>query len=321
MRVGRGLDTEHKDLVLYVAYDFYGQRLATCSSDHTIRVWDHDPQTGEWVLSDELKEKGHTGPVWKVVWGHPEFGQILASCSFDRIVIIWEEQVGAVKPPKWVRRTALVDSRNSVNDIEFAPKHMGLRLVTSASDGFIRVYEAIDVMNLTHWPLMEEFEAKRCTCVSWNPSRFGPPMLAVGFDDALVKICVYNEKARRWLDAEQLRGHTDAVSQVTFAPNLGRSYVLLATGSRDNTIRIWKLTDAPIVGSSERRVSSTCVGVLGEHRSPVWRLQWNMAGTVLASSGDDGTVRLWKATKPDTWGCISVVNSNGILQEIQYDPS
>lgn len=40
----------------------------------------------------DLKEKGHTGPVWKVVWGHPEYGQILASCSFDRSVIIWEEQ-------------------------------------------------------------------------------------------------------------------------------------------------------------------------------------------------------------------------------------
>lgn len=45
--------TEHKDLVHYVAYDFYGQRLATCSSDHTIRVW--NLENGNWVLADELK--------------------------------------------------------------------------------------------------------------------------------------------------------------------------------------------------------------------------------------------------------------------------
>ncbi len=26
----------------------------------------------------------------------------------------------------------------------------------------------------------------------------------------------------------------------------------------------------------------------------VWRLSWNVTGTILASSGDDGCVKLWK---------------------------
>lgn len=31
-----------------------------------------------------------------------------------------------------------------------------------------------------------------------------------------------------------------------------------------------------------------------DHNSTVWRVAWNVTGTILASSGDDGCVRLWK---------------------------
>lgn len=31
-----------------------------------------------------------------------------------------------------------------------------------------------------------------------------------------------------------------------------------------------------------------------DHYCTVWRVAWNITGTVLASSGDDGCVRLWK---------------------------
>ena len=79
---------------------------------------------------------------------------------------------------------------------------MGLKLATASMDGSVRIYEAIDVMNLAHWPLMvskfrsvfsvcvngffqEEFEVSKagCSCVAWNPSPFGRPMIAVGTCD------------------------------------------------------------------------------------------------------------------------------------------
>ena len=71
-----------------------------------------------------------------------------------------------------VKRTTLVDSRTSVTDVKFAPKHMGLMLATCSADGIVRIYEAPDVMNLSQWSLQHEISCKlSCSCISWNPSR------------------------------------------------------------------------------------------------------------------------------------------------------
>lgn len=34
----QSIEAEHKDLIHDVAYDFYGQRMATCSSDQFVKV-------------------------------------------------------------------------------------------------------------------------------------------------------------------------------------------------------------------------------------------------------------------------------------------
>lgn len=53
------------------------------------------------------------------------------------------------------------------------------------------------------------------------------------------------------------------------------------------------------------------IGEFSEHQNAVWRLSWNIFGTVLASSGNDGYVRLWKANYAQQWKCIVTVNGSG----------
>ena len=123
--------------------------------------------------------------------------QVIATCSFDRTAAIWEEVAGgggaaqtssdkkkagtpgdtAVErgssgtnnpaggtahnnSHNWVKRTSLVDSRTSVTDIKFAPRHLGLMLATCSADGIVRVYEATDIMNLSEWSLQHEIPCK-----------------------------------------------------------------------------------------------------------------------------------------------------------------
>merc|ERR1711962_810674 len=106
----------------------------------------------------------------KVNWAHPEFGQVIATCSFDRTAAVWEEIVGEKSSGglnHWVKKTSLVDSRTSVTDVKFGPKHLGLILATCSADGTVRIYEAQDVMNLSQWSPRDEIHVKLpCSCIS-----------------------------------------------------------------------------------------------------------------------------------------------------------
>src|SRR5690606_22615480 len=108
--------------------------------------------------------KAHHKSVWKVEWANPEFGQVLASSSYDRTVCIWEEPSKSDikrrpnEEKQWKLKATIVDSTDSVVDIKFAPRHLGLQLATCSLDGHVRIYEAVDVMNLSHWPVIHDFE-------------------------------------------------------------------------------------------------------------------------------------------------------------------
>ena len=48
--------------------------------------------------------------------------------------------------------------------------------------------------------------------------------------------------------------------------------------------------------------------VLQKKKKKVWRVEWNITGTILASSGDDGMVRLWKQNFTGEWKSLGVIN-------------
>ncbi|XP_059610659.1 nucleoporin seh1 [Phlebotomus argentipes] len=311
--------TEHKDVIHDVVYDYYGQRMATCSSDQTVKVWDQNEQN---VWSVTASWKAHSGSVWRLSWAHPEFGQVLATCSFDRTASVWEETIGEKSSPtmapvkRWVRRTNLVDSRTSVTDVKFAPKSHGLLLATCSADGVIRIYEAPDIMNLSQWTLQHEIACKLpLSCLSWNQSMFRlhAPMIAAGSDDATQstggKVFIYesSENARRWTKVETLAQVTDPVHDIAFAPNVGRSFHILAVASKDVYIYNLKPILEP-TGAS--RLEIQCAGQFSDHYCTVWRVVWNVTGTMLATTGDDGCIRMWKMNYMKNWRCAGSLKSD-----------
>merc|ERR1712213_99864 len=69
------VDTGHEDMVHDAQMDYYGTRLATCSSDKLVKIFEVKDGTQTHVAD----LRGHEGPVWQVAWAHPRFGSIPGS--------------------------------------------------------------------------------------------------------------------------------------------------------------------------------------------------------------------------------------------------
>lgn len=329
------IETNHNDLIHDCSYDFYGQRMMTCSSDRTLKVFDLIKD--QWVLSDSWTCAD--GVILKCVWAHPEHGQVVACASVDRTVRIFEEQLQekTLSGRRWVERARLVDARAAVHDIWFAPKHQGLRLASIAADGYLRIYEALEPNNLSHWTLMDDFsvasspvprETAAAFCLTWCPSRFATPSLAVGAMD-LVRI-YSQDTAGKWQPGKEIK-HGGLVNDISWAPSMGRTYHLLATACKDGHVRIFKLQETESepeeevlekpTASSKREVwDCEKIGDFDDHNSEVWRVSFNVTGTVLSSAGDDAKIRLWKSAggvNGARWGNVSVVSMqrNAVMQE------
>jgi Flp pilus assembly protein TadD len=107
-----------------VAFSPDGQRLASGSVDHTVRIW--DSATGTELIA----LKGHAGQVCSVAFS-PD-GQRLASGGDDQTVRIWDSATGK-------ELFALKGLAHWVYSVVFSPD--GQRLASASQDGSIHLWE------------------------------------------------------------------------------------------------------------------------------------------------------------------------------------
>ena len=315
--------------------DYYAKRLATCSSDASIKIFEVTADAQRHV-SDLL---GHEGPVWQVAWAHPKFGSVLASCGYDRKVIVWREQEGAKN--QWSKVYVFGGHELSVNSIAFAPHEFGLVLACGSSDGQISLITG----NVDGSWSTETFVAHKLgvNAVSWAPysaagsllshsssqqNNNASPRLVSGGCDAKVKIWLVRPQIASNAPSSStnqtqhnnnnnnnnnnttttttvatlehtLEDHVDWVRDVQWAPNIGLPTNTIGSASQDGKVIIWtqEVTDA---GKSAWQKHS-----LEPFNETVWRLSWSLTGNILAVTSGDSKVTLWKEALDHQWKCIS----------------
>lgn len=165
------------DYVHDIAYDYYGTRLALCTSSLKICIYSAPPQADSvadanaaWVETARI-DRAHSGPIWRLSWGHPEHGEPLASCSEDRTINIWVTTVrpetasswpanaigattgaGAIGAPArpWARRAQL-QHEGPVVDVKFGPSATGLKVAACTANGKTKLWECVNSQDLRQW--------------------------------------------------------------------------------------------------------------------------------------------------------------------------
>ncbi|EQL00739.1 protein transport protein SEC13 [Ophiocordyceps sinensis CO18] len=271
-------NTGHDEMIHDAVLDYYGRKLATCSSDRTIKIFEIEGETQRLVET----LKGHEGAVWCVAWAHPKYGNILASAGYDGKVFIWKEQ--GPQNNQWQRIYDFPLHKASVNIFK-----------DNSFDHSIFPAHGLGVNSVSWAPATSPG-----SIVSSAPGAgsVGNRRFVTGGSDNALKIWAFAPASQSYKqEREPLTGHSDWVRDVAWSPTvLQKSYI--ASASQDKTVRIWA-SDASGSGRWDCKVLS--------FDAAMWRVSWSLSGNVLVVSGADNKVSLWKENLRGEWECVKTI--------------
>lgn len=250
---------DHHAAVYAVAFRPDGERMATASFDHTIKVW--DVESGRVVQTFT----GHQDKVLALAYSAD--GRCLASAGLDGTVRLWDAASG--------RPMASLSSRNRcVQGIAFTPD--GRQLIACGEAGIAEIWRngsvSCRVESIPERTISVEPERMPLYASAVSPD--GQTLALAGLDGRIRLYDLVMGQPRRILE-----GHADAVYSLAFSPDGGS----LASGSVDQTVRCWQ------TNTGEQRAC------LDGHHGAVYQVGFSADGRRLVSAGTDGEVIVWDA--------------------------
>jgi WD40 repeat protein len=249
----------HSGMVLAVAFSPDGQRIASGSTDNTIKVW--DATTGEV----EKMLVGHSRTV-KAVAFSPD-GRRIVSGSKDRTIKVWDVTTGEVEK-------TLVGHSRAVSAVAFSPD--GRRIVSGSKGRTIKVWDVttrkVEKTLVGHSHTVFRY-SRTVSAVAFSPDG---QRIASGSTDNTIKVW----DATTGEVKKTLVGHSGEINAVAFSSDGQR----IVSGSWDYVIKVWDVTTG--------EVEKTLAG----HLDSVTAVAFSADGRRITSGSWGETVKVWDAT-------------------------
>jgi WD40 repeat protein/serine/threonine protein kinase len=330
------LPLRHESAVRCAVFSPDGRRIASCSRDGSVKIW--DALTGQELCSFRAHDKESQSVAFS-----PD-GHLLASAGMDRTVKLWDANTGqllrklqahgtgvskvAFSPDGkrlasvgWVRMDHQLKPTGELKIwdvttgnllrtvpqpgqitslVAFSPD--GKRLATNGPDSTVKLWDAQTGEELRTF----RGHSQQVHCVAF--SRDGRRLASGGGPVAFLgetELKVWDGETGQELCT--LREHLGAVRGVAFSPD-GRR---LASAGLDRTVKLWDVATGHEVLT------------LRDHFDVVNSVAFSPDGRRLVSASMDGTVRVWDATPvtDDTDpNCLTLPRPGGAATSVAFHP-
>ena len=251
----------HQGRVNSVKFSADGTLIATTGDDRTIKLWDRQGN-----LLQNLT--GHQG--WVMYADFSADSQFLVSAGRDELLRLWK------------RDGTLVDSfkahSDRINAAVFSPK--GDLIASASEDKTVKI-----------WSMPSSDQTFRAHQQSIADVKFSPngQLVTTASHDNTVKLWQVTgnqgQPAKLALNSVPilLEGHSDRLTSLAFAGDGS----LLASASRDKTVRIWNLSQ------DGRGIDKQKVPVVIQESDWILRVAFSPDSQVIATASRNRTVKLW----------------------------
>jgi WD40 repeat protein len=247
--------------VLSLTLSPYGSIAVSAYSNGTLKIWQWDGTLLKTI-------QAHKSRILKVRF-NPD-GQSFATASEDGTLKLWNLDGRVIK--------TFAGHKAPVWSVAFSQG--GSFLASASEDRTVKIWKLDGSLIAT----LKGHEAPVWD-VAFSPGG-STGLIATASGDNTIKLWRWHPGKSVPSLEKTLKGHDTAVLSVAFNPawtaqHSAPNEVLLASGSEDNTINLW-------------RADGTLIKTIAAHDAAVNSIAFNIDGQVIASASSDNTLKLWQ---------------------------